>query len=410
MDQAAVIGLTVPVVAGCMCAIFLSFWYYNREDRSALRFATAFFLAVTGFSANHYILDKDTLANAIFHNACYSGGLYLLLDGIHLAFSRKTPVGTLGTIGIGSVIAAVIIQLSPADLGQRVLWINTLQGCMLLVATASLWGIWRSNWTGTATYAALILCAINMVVVAPYNIVNSFVSGDVFFQTAYWATMNMVTTLSVTAMGGALVAVCVMQRLADLREDADHDYLTGLKTRRAFEEAARYYCDARSGEVAATLIIIDIDHFKTINDEHGHVAGDQVIGRIGAFLNAQTRSSDVAGRMGGEEFCLLLPGTDTAGARQLAARLRAKLSNLTFDALPETLRVTASFGIAEFGRRTAFADAYPMADAALYSAKTRGRDRIVCAPAPEDAGRPIRRERFKALPDGSRVPVGQLAS
>ena len=60
LDQAAVIGLTVPVVAGCMCAIFLSFWYYNREDRSALRFATAFFLAVTGFSANHYILDKDT--------------------------------------------------------------------------------------------------------------------------------------------------------------------------------------------------------------------------------------------------------------------------------------------------------------------------------------------------------------
>lgn len=410
MDQAAVIGLTVPVVAGCMCAIFLSFWYYNREDRSALRFAAAFLLCVIGFSANHFFLDKDTLANAIFHNACYSGGLYLLLDGIHRAFSRKTPSGILGTIAVVSVIAATIIQLSPADLSQRVLWINTLQGCMLVVASASLWGIWRNNWTGTATYSALILCTINMMAVAPYNIINSFASQESFFQTAYWGTMTTVTTLSVLAMGGALVAVCVMQRLADLREDADHDYLTGLKTRRAFEEAARYYCDARSGDVAATLIIIDIDHFKTINDEYGHVAGDQVIGRIGAFLNAQTRSSDVAGRMGGEEFCLLLPGTDTAGARQLAARLREKLSYLTFDALPETQRVTASFGIAEFGRRTAFADAYPMADAALYSAKTRGRDRIVCAPSPEDAGRPIRRERFTALPDGSRVPAERLVS
>lgn len=410
MEQAAVIGLTVPVVAGCMCAIFLSFWYYNRNDRSALRFAAAFFLCAVGFSANHFFLDKDTLANAIFHNACYSGGLYLLLDGIHRAFSRKTPVRVLGAIGVGSVLAAVAIQLSPADLSQRVLWINTLQGCMLIVAAGTLWGIWRGNWTGTATYAAHILCTVNMMVVAPYNTVHSFVSQEVFFQTAYWTTMNMVSTLSILAMGGALVAVCVMQRLDDLRADADHDYLTGLKTRRAFEEAARYYCDARSGDVAATLIIIDIDHFKAINDEHGHVAGDQVIGRIGAFLNAQTRSSDVAGRIGGEEFCLLLPGTDTTGARQLAARLREKLSGLTFDALPETLRVTASFGIAEFGRRTAFADAYPMADAALYSAKSRGRDRIVCAPAPEDAGRPIRRERFAALPDGSRVPAGRLAS
>ena len=209
----------------------------------------------------------------------------------------------------------------------------------------------------------------------------------------------------------ALIAVCVVRRLDNLREDADHDFLTGLKNRRAFEEAARHYCETRSGKVAASLILIDLDHFKQINDEHGHAVGDEVITAFGKFLLSQTRKSDLAGRMGGEEFCLLLPGTDTRGARQLATRLRTKLAELTFDSLKGERQVTASFGIAELGRSTIFADAYPMADAALYAAKTGGRNRAVCAPLPKHAGEPIRREVYKTRPEnGSQNGRQQLAS
>ncbi|MEQ8558150.1 MAG: GGDEF domain-containing protein [Henriciella sp.] len=393
-----------------MSAIFLSFWYYNRSDRSALRFAAAFLMCALGFSINHFVLDKDTLANAIVHNTFYAAGLYLLLDGIHGAFGRKVPKVILALIGAGSVIGAIIVQVSPAELNQRILWINAVQGCMLVVSAFTLWGIWKRNWTGTATYAALCLCIVNMMTVAPYYVIRSMITEDTFFQTMYWGTMNVVATLSVLAMGGALISACVMQRLDLLRADAENDYLTGLKTRRAFEEAARLYCSSRSGDVAATLILIDLDHFKEINDDHGHTVGDQVISRFGSFLLENTRTSDMAGRMGGEEFCLLLPGTDTNGARQLATRLRETLSTLGFEGLPDKQKITASFGVAELGQRTAFGDIYPQADAALYSAKTRGRDRVVCATPPNDAGKPIRREIFLALPDGSRIPASRMAS
>ncbi|WP_158085708.1 GGDEF domain-containing protein [Henriciella aquimarina] len=377
-----------------MCAIFLCFWYYNRQDKATLAFAVAFAFGAIGFTLNHFVLAKDTLANAITHNTFYAAGLYLLLDGIHRAFSKKMPVLILAAIGTSSVVGATIIQASPAELSQRILWINTLQGCMFVVSAFSLWGIWKRNWTGATTYAALLLCTLNAMTLAPYNIIRSMITPETFFQTVYWGTMNVISTLSLLAMGGSLIAVCVMQRLNALREDAERDFLTGLKTRRAFEEAARQYCANRSGDIAASLILIDIDHFKLINDEYGHAAGDAVISAFGTFLMRQTRSSDLAGRMGGEEFCLLLPGTDMLGARQLAIRLKRTLADLSLAQLPDHANITASFGVAELGARTLFEDAYPMADAALYAAKTRGRDRVVCAEQPEDPGRPIRRQRY----------------
>ena len=410
MDHAAIIGLTVPAVAGCMCAIFLSFWYNNRSDRSALYFAVAFSMCAIGFSLNHFVLAKESLANAIVHNSAYAFGLYLLVTGMHRAFRRPTPHRVLALLGVASVALAVLIELSPASLDQRILWINMVHGTMLLVGLASLWGIWKRNWTGTATYAATTLCVINFMIVSPINVVGRTITENGFFESVYWQSMNVLSTFSVLAMGGALIAVCVMQRLHDLRQDADHDFLTGLKNRRAFEAAARQYCETRSGDVAASLILIDLDHFKQINDDHGHAAGDEVISQFGRFLRTQTRNSDMAGRMGGEEFCLLLPGTDAQGARQLATRLRTRLSSHVFDGLPSSCSVTASFGIAELGCDTVFADVYPMADAALYAAKTRGRNRAVCAPSPTDGGEPIRREVFRTRPDGSRVAASRLAS
>ena len=141
MDHAVVIGLTVPAVAGCISAIFASFWYYNRDDRSALCFAVAFSCYAIGFSLNHFVFAKDTLANALSHNSFYAAGLFILLDGIHRAFDRKLPARVLGLIAVGSIIGAAIIQISPAPLDQRILWINTLQACMLVISGATLWGI-----------------------------------------------------------------------------------------------------------------------------------------------------------------------------------------------------------------------------------------------------------------------------
>ncbi|WP_018147728.1 GGDEF domain-containing protein [Henriciella marina] len=395
MDQAAAIGLTVPAIAMGMCAIFLCFWYYNREDRAALIFAGAFTMCAVGFTLNHFVLPKESIANAMVHNACYALGLFLLSEGIHRAFDRNPPRIALATLGVISVIAAGIIQTSFVGLSVRIVTINFIHGSMLIVSAITLRGVWDRSWTGTAVLAALALCIINFVLVSPITVYGNTIRDATFFQSAYWQIINLISILSVLSMGGALVSVCVMQRLEALRDDAENDFLTGLRSRRAFDQSARQYCQARSGDYAASVIIIDLDHFKAVNDQFGHAAGDAVIRAVGSLLSRQTRTSDMCGRMGGEEFCLLLPGTDLKGATTLAERLRLRISELAEDAFPEGLSVTASFGVAELGRDMLFEDAYPVADAALYSAKSNGRNRVDCAEAPLDTGKPVRRQKLE---------------
>jgi diguanylate cyclase (GGDEF)-like protein len=157
------------------------------------------------------------------------------------------------------------------------------------------------------------------------------------------------------------------------------DPLTGLQNRRAFQERlAAEVTTARRYGVFLSLIMADIDHFKAINDAHGHPAGDAVISRIARLLQAASRESDLVARYGGEEFALLLPQTDGPGAVELAERLRATVAA----ARPGDLPVTMSFGVATLNDRTCTElDLIMAADLALYRAKGLGRDCVAHASA-----------------------------
>jgi diguanylate cyclase (GGDEF)-like protein len=120
--------------------------------------------------------------------------------------------------------------------------------------------------------------------------------------------------------------------------------------------------------------MIDIDHFKLVNDTHGHDAGDQALNRLGRVLQEGTRGIDLAARIGGEEFAIILTETDFTGAMEVAERLRSAVKSME---IPGVGNVTASFGVAECpsGAKTA-RELIALADAALYQAKREGRDRV----------------------------------
>lgn len=166
-----------------------------------------------------------------------------------------------------------------------------------------------------------------------------------------------------------------LQRLAAM------DALTGAWNRRAFLERAeherlRYL---RTGHVA-TIVMLDLDHFKRINDTWGHAAGDAVLCHFVCQVQAGLRATDMLGRLGGEEFAVLLPDTDPAGALELAERLRAAIAASTLDFGGQPIRITVSAGIAPFLAADRSADAaLGRADEALYRAKTAGRDRVETA-------------------------------
>lgn len=168
---------------------------------------------------------------------------------------------------------------------------------------------------------------------------------------------------------------------ADLRHLAMTDALTNLPNRQAFIKTATQEINrALRFERPLSLIIFDIDHFKTINDEHGHPVGDTVLEAVAAVIRQTARvSSDMHCRWGGEEFCIAAPETDIHGMRSFAERLRQKINALRVHADDACLHVTCSFGIATLRPSDSFATLLKRADYALYAAKRQGRDRIELA-------------------------------
>ena len=156
------------------------------------------------------------------------------------------------------------------------------------------------------------------------------------------------------------------------------DLLTGLSNRRAFNERLQLEWERlkRSTEIQAALVLCDIDHFKRINDNYGHLAGDKVLKIIATELAKRLRKTDFIARFGGEEFVLLIPGTPLEGAQQLLETLRTAIESCPFHFKGERVTITLSAGVSAFAAGERAEQVFERADQALYRAKRSGRNRI----------------------------------
>ena len=177
----------------------------------------------------------------------------------------------------------------------------------------------------------------------------------------------------------------LLKHIQEQNEQIDIDDLTKLKSRKVFKHELEQSLKMVRGELRprsgaesykeASLIYIDIDYFKQVNDTFGHSAGDEVLKKISELLRESVREADIAARFGGEELIVLLRGADEKFAAQKAEELRAKVEQLTFPAHPE-LKVTASFGVVSSNSSTKAEELYNYVDKALYVAKRGGRNRV----------------------------------
>lgn len=165
----------------------------------------------------------------------------------------------------------------------------------------------------------------------------------------------------------------------ELRQIAQKDFLTGVLSRRAFIKDVERELRPTARLAPGALVLFDIDHFKSVNDRFGHPGGDKVLKEVAARASAEIRADDSIGRVGGEEFALLLPDTDAAGAVAVAERVRMAMAAAPVS-LDEALTVTSSFGVAVLTDAiTDPTEWLGAADAALYRAKNEGRNRTVLA-------------------------------
>ena len=190
------------------------------------------------------------------------------------------------------------------------------------------------------------------------------------------------------------------QALHDKQEQASTDPLTGLSNRRhLWEFLQREWIRSRRGESALAVVMMDLDHFKRINDQFGHEAGDIVLTEIAALLKAQIRGSDIACRFGGEEFALVLPDATLAAVQRRAEGIRMAIQRFDLKYRGQPLGgLTASFGIAIAPNHAADPESLLRAsDQALYEAKAGGRDRVVVTSAKSAIPMPTKEAALKRL-------------
>jgi diguanylate cyclase (GGDEF)-like protein len=178
----------------------------------------------------------------------------------------------------------------------------------------------------------------------------------------------------------------------ELRQLATTDSLTGLLTRRALlSQAKREFKRLHRYKRAFSVIAFDLDHFKKVNDNHGHPTGDRVIEEVTAACKKHLREQDIFGRMGGEEFCVFLPETNSKAALFVAERMRRTVEAIRIVTNEEHLKITASFGVSEAQERDhSLNDVINRADEALYAAKSKGRNCCVKNHATEFLTQPKR--------------------
>ncbi len=186
------------------------------------------------------------------------------------------------------------------------------------------------------------------------------------------------------ALGGVLIVLLLWRAQRQLRRSrrlhrmAMTDPLTGVANRRRLEQVAAMALDhARAMGEPLSLIALDVDHFKAVNDTHGHPVGDQVLVSLTVACQRALRQVDQFGRLGGEEFVAILPGSDAAAAVQVAERLRREIDAMRLDGIVPGLRISVSLGVTSMKSvDDSLGQMLKRADRALYRAKERGRNRI----------------------------------
>ncbi len=399
---------------------------------------------LTDFSTSEVALMLVALQYAVLAPAWFAATLVLPADrraaGWWAAYAGGSALG-LGLIVAGMhdvnplLRAAGNVMVLAATLAlQRGIWaftgqrpFNVAQGCVLAVTVglswlamehawgwlritvvSALWGglylwaavdVWRHVRQGQRQrwgwlYAAPMLLAAAMLamrslrgVVAPESVIYEVEQNTVLSVGS--SLTGLVAALMLQMM---LVALLVSRLVGRLERLSRYDHLTGLLNRRAFgellaqeEQRVRRLAAAGTRQAAGQMavLMIDVDHFKRLNDSHGHAVGDRALQHLATLLGAQLRDIDHLARWGGEEFLALLPATSGAEAMQLAQRLCDRVRELALVIDGDRLPVTVSLGVAEWdGPQDSLAALLGRADGALYLAKDDGRDRVGAALAP----------------------------
>jgi diguanylate cyclase (GGDEF)-like protein len=310
----------------------------------------------------------------------------LLYEGIR-QFLGKPHRDTLHYWFMGLLISGIIVFLWVApSVNARVLIVSGLSAIVLARCAWSLFtsiprALRPTYWCTASMFAVASLVLLLRVCTAGTlpQLANPFIA-DCWQSLTFLVAIAMPIgwTFGFFMMTNNRLTLELMLAETELRQLAATDDLTGALNRQPFIEMALHeMARVQRDGAPLTLLMLDIDHFKGVNDLHGHQIGDALLRAVTDTCRAHLRTVDLLARWGGEEFAILLPDTDLAGSRHVAERLRAVVSTLTIPAATAAAHATVSIGCAAYTPDEDFDAALHRADLALYQAKAQGRNRVV---------------------------------
>lgn len=380
--------IVIVLQQGLIALAWLGCARLNMAPRAALHWALAAFMLALGGSVVMLRPSLDPLVGRLVPNAAILLAALIIRRGVQ-HFLRLAPSdrehSALAVLALGS--ATIIALLVSPDHRAIVVITSAAMAYTILRAAAEVYRCMSPEIGARAAAlcaAALGVNGVALAIRAVATLAGTLPVGQASGNPAASATapsivMGLTFVASGLLLAFALGSMVVLRVVTELRHLSLHDALTQLLNRRGFERAleAEIQRHARMGQGYA-LVAVDIDHFKRVNDRYGHATGDAALVSVAHALKNSARAVDSVARVGGEEFCVLLPGVDLAGARRGAERLWQAVRGQVHDCGGERLRITVSVGVASaVSAREDPRDLRRRLDTALYEAKSRGRDCIV---------------------------------
>lgn len=396
MDLSVFVALLNPSIACVLALAFVLLWFHYQRRGHLLALAGGYAASGIGFFLQQVELPIGFYPTKFLSNVAMAASAFLIAGAIIARCGRPVPYARLGAIlivGLGALLWFMTVQPS---LTWRIYAMNFSLGAVCLVVAAELLHVSRKTTFDRLILGASLLIAANFIVrtVLIVDFSDGYDSYEGLYTSSYWISTMLSHALFSVATALCLTMAAASDVFATLREEAHTDALSGLLNRRGFEEGARALIGrSHASGAPLSLVLADLDHFKTVNDRHGHAVGDSVIVAFSKLLRTAGPQAGIIGRTGGEEFAVLVPTCDLATARLLAEGLRTALSLGPLPGVPtEVGPVTASFGVASLAAGEDLGSFLRRADEALYDAKRAGRDCVklareidVAAPAVETA-------------------------
>jgi diguanylate cyclase (GGDEF)-like protein len=376
LETGAIIWLFNPAIALVLASGFLLFWLHQKQQPHLAVLACGYAGLAMGFLLHQAALPIGLTGTRLLSNSFFLLSAVVLASAIISRYGRPVPWPALSALSVGGLLVFSWFLLKEPDLPRRILAMNfALGGISLVVAAELRHAIGRHPLAGFVM-ALACLSGLNFIF-RPLLALNpqGLFGGVQDFESLYWMTALLSHGVLSLVVALSLFAAAALDAMKQYKAEALSDPLSGLLNRRGFEQAAAAALEqARQKGIPVALVIADLDRFKQVNDTFGHQAGDRVLIHFSSLLASAAGPNGIVGRLGGEEFVVLLTAADPAAARLFAEGVRSSFSAAAHPDLPAGKRITASFGVSALEPGGSLSGLLRQADEALYAAKKAGRD------------------------------------